>query len=64
MTVRIKHGEVAADTSYFWEPIQTCPLNAKVQLRTIGGIAMYGKYNGRDDFYTHWAPIPTLRKDK
>ncbi len=64
MHVRIKPGEVATDLNYFWQPIDSCPRNVKVQLRTVGGVALYGKYNGRDPFYTHWAPIPRLNPEE
>lgn len=64
MTIRIKPGEVASDTEYHWLSMDTCPIGVKVQLRGIGGIAVYNKWNGKDDFWTHWAPIPTLRKDE
>lgn len=54
-------GEAAVDLDYYWQPIETCPHQTKVQLLTIGGIAIYGKWNGKDDFYTHWAPLPKRR---
>lgn len=51
-------GTVAVDQAYFWQPMETCPRGVKVQLLGAGGVAMYGQYNGRDTFYTHWAPLP------
>ena len=53
----------AVDHNYFWQPIHTCPRGAKVQLLGQGGVAMYGQYHGKDTFYTHWAPLPKLKKD-
>jgi hypothetical protein len=35
----------------------------KVQLLGKGGVALYGQYNGKDGFYTHWAPLPKLRRE-
>lgn len=57
-------GAAAVDRNYFWQPIATCPTGVKVQLLGAGGVAMYGQYNRRDEFYTHWAPLPKLNKEK
>jgi hypothetical protein len=51
-------GTTAVDATYFWQPLETCPRGVKVQLLGKGGVAMYGIFNGRDEFYTHWAPLP------
>lgn len=56
-------GVAAVDHNYFWQPIETCPRGAKVQLLGKGGVALYGQYHGKDTFYTHWAPLPKLKKD-
>ena len=56
-------GTTAVDHNYFWQPIATCPRGAKVQLLGQGGVAMYGQYHGKDTFYTHWAPLPKLKKE-
>ena len=63
MTALDKSGKVAVDREYFWRPIDTCPRGVKVQLLGKGGVAMYGQFNGKDSFYTHWAPLPKLKKD-
>jgi hypothetical protein len=26
-------------------------------------VAMYGEYHGKGDFYTHWAPLPKLKRE-
>jgi len=57
-------GKAAVDHNSFWQPISTCPRGAKVQLLGKGGVAMYGEYHGKDKFYTHWAPLPKLKKQK
>jgi hypothetical protein len=54
---------VAVDKTYYWQPIATCPRGVKVQLLGLGGVAVYGQYSGKDAFWTHWAPLPTRRKD-
>jgi hypothetical protein len=56
-------GTVAVDTAYFWRPIATCPHSVKVQLLGRGGVAVYGQYHGRGDFWTHWAPLPKLKRE-
>ena len=48
---------------YFWQPIDTCPSGVKVQLLGKGGVAVYGTWNGKDTFYTHWASVPKRRTD-
>ncbi len=49
---------VAVDTQNEWQPMSTCPLAAKVQLLGQGGVAVYGAWNGKDDFWVGWHPIP------
>jgi len=50
---------VAVAVDYYWMPIdEHTPRGVKLQLLTIGGIAIYGDYNGRGKFITHWAPLP------
>jgi hypothetical protein len=54
---------VAVSVDYFWQPISTCPTGVKVQLLGKGGVAAYGTWNGKDSFYTHWAPVPRRAPD-
>lgn len=50
---------VAVATDYYWIPINDdTPRGVKLQLLSIGGVATYGTYNGKDKFFTHWAPLP------
>jgi hypothetical protein len=59
MTVKITSDKVAAvDQDYFWRPLHTCPLSAKVQLLTEGGVAVYGQYAPGTGGYVGWAPLP------
>lgn len=55
-------GVAAVDEAYFWRPMATCPLNAKVQLLGDGGVAVYGTFNGKDTFWNAWAPVPKKMK--
>lgn len=59
MTVKLTSDKAAAvDQSYFWQPLETCPLSAKVQLLTQGGIAVYGQYSKGQPGFLGWAPLP------
>lgn len=55
---------VAVAVDYYWLPIDTdTPKGVKLQLLGKGGVAIYGTWNGRDTFYTHWAPLPKRRPE-
>jgi hypothetical protein len=59
MTVKITSDRAAVvDQDYFWRPLHTCPLSAKVQLLTEGGVAVYGQYAPGTGGYLGWAPLP------
>ena len=61
MTVKINGGRsVAVDQSYYWREMTSCPVGTKVQLPGRGGVATYGKWNGKDDFWLAWAPLPNV----
>lgn len=62
MQIKLTH-EVAVDTQYYWQPMETCPLHVKVQLLGKGGVAVYGRWNGRERFWIGWAPMPKIRRD-
>ena len=56
------NSTVAVATDCFWQPIDTnTPRGVKLQLLGKGGVAVYGTWNGKDPFYTHWAPVPKRR---
>lgn len=52
---------VAVSTTQYWEEMDTCPRGVKVQLLGEGGVALYGMYDGRNPFFTNWAPLPKKR---
>ena len=59
MTVKLTNDKAAAvDQDYHWRPLDTCPLSAKVQLLTEGGVAVYGQYSPGTNGYLGWAPLP------
>jgi hypothetical protein len=56
--VKLTNDRAAAvDQNYYWQPPHTCPLSAKVQLLTQGGVAVYGHYTPSGG-YLGWAPLP------
>lgn len=65
MTYKLsKDQSVAVATDYFWEPVgPNTPRGVKLQLLGKGGVATYGTWNGKDTFYTHWAPLPRRRPE-
>ena len=53
---------VAVDPTYFWnDNMAECPRGVKVQLLGKSGVAVYGQWNGADDFWVAWAPLPKRR---
>lgn len=55
---------VAIDREYHWREIdKDTPRGVKLQLiNKSAGVAHYSQYMG-DDYFTHWAPLPTFRKN-
>ena len=50
---------VAVATDYFWIPIdKDTPHGVKLQLLGKGNVATYGNWDGKNKFWTHWAPLP------
>ena len=62
--IKENHGtRVAVTPAYFWEPMHTCPLGCKVQLKTLHGVAVYGTVtHSTRGQWAEWAPMPTTRK--
>ena len=55
------------DPHYFWIPrVEVVPSSSgKVQLiNRDAGCATYGNWNQRDQFWTHWAPLPKFKPEK
>jgi len=55
-------GTVAVSATQYWEDMDTCPRGVKVQLLGKGGVATYGLWDGKNTFWTHWAPVPRRRE--
>ncbi len=56
---------VAVSTVVYWQPMSTCPAGVKVQLRTKGGIAVYGviRTDTVND-YQGWQAVPRRAPDE
>lgn len=54
--------QAAVDGGYHWRPMESCPRGVKVQLLGAGGVASYGSWDGKNDFWRGWAPLPKVRK--
>jgi hypothetical protein len=54
----------AVSTTQYWEPMKDCPRGVKVQLLGLGGVAVYGMYDGRNPFWEGWAPLPKRRENQ
>lgn len=65
---KIKHTlnstqTVAVATDTYWILIdKDTPRNVKLQLLTIGGVALYGSLGPDTSFYSHWCPVPKKPK--
>lgn len=58
-----KDRAAAVCPTYFWQPMNTAPTHTKMLLLTQGAVALIGKWDGKDDFYLGWAPLPKVRKE-
>lgn len=61
-----KDGSAIVDPNYFWieKSIITPESGNKVQLiNRSAGCATYGFWSNKDDYWTHWAPLPKFRVD-
>ncbi len=65
MTVKPDSTKTAAvDQGYYWQPMATCPLGAKVQLLNQGNVAVYGKATAKTlSDWKAWAPLPKIPND-
>lgn len=58
-----RDATVAVSNVVYWEDdMSECPINVKVQLYSIGGMGSHGTWDGKDDFFIKWAPLPRVRK--
>ena len=56
---------VAVAEGYYWMPMdENTPRHVKIQMLSMYGVAMYGTWDGRNTFWTHWAPLPRRRTEE
>lgn len=51
-------GIAAVDEQLIWRSMDTCPVGVKVQMLGESGIAVYNKWDGKEDFWLGWFPLP------
>lgn len=60
--IKVNLDAVAVDHNYYWQPMSSCPRGADIQLLNVGGVAVRGKYDGKDKDWQGWAAFPKKRK--
>lgn len=48
------------DPELFWRTMDTCPTGPKVMLLNKGGLAGIGWYDGKDEWWIGWHPLPKI----
>lgn len=68
MTIKTSSdGSTCVDTAYYWQPLETAPMGVKVQGLSKYGVASYTSITPNtliEGFYTHWAALPKVKKEK
>ena len=63
MTHNLNHDRSAAVAhSAQYLPMHTCPRAVKVLLPGAGGVATIGQYDGKEQFWRGWHPLPSVPK--
>ena len=44
--------------------MDTCPIYSKVTLLTIGKVAVIGEWDGKDESFEGWFPLPCITKEE
>lgn len=58
-------GKAVIDRDYHWQKIdENTPRGSKLQLiHKDSGLAQYGHLSSGDNWFSHWAPLPTFKKE-
>jgi hypothetical protein len=48
------------DSTLFFRTMDTCPINKKVQLLNRAGISTIDWWNGTDQWFVGWFPLPKI----
>ena len=63
MTHTINHDKTAVvATDIYYQPMSSCPVGVKCLLLNPGGVAVISQYNGRDQGWQGWSPLPKRRQ--
>lgn len=52
--------DAITDPGLFFRPMTGCPTGPKVLLLNKAGIASTGWWDGKDDWYVGWFPLPKI----
>ena len=52
--------QAVTDGELVFRPMNGCPTGPKVLLLNKAGIASTGWWDGKDDWYVGWFPLPTI----
>lgn len=61
---RLSSDRSAIVHQYPFMPMDTCPIYSKVTLLTIGHVAIIGEWDGKDESFEGWFPLPRIKKDE
>lgn len=53
-------GSAVVSDAIEWQPMRTCPPHHKCLLRNPSGSPCIGSWDGRDDQWTGWSPLPVV----
>ena len=70
MTQETKHHRISSDrttavsTTTHYLPMYSCPIAKKVILLGAGGVATVAQWDGKDQFWHGWHPLPRRAVDE
>ena len=60
---RLSSDREAIVHQYPFMSMDTCPIYSKVTLLTIGKVAVIGEWDGKDESFEGWFPLPCITKE-
>lgn len=58
MDYTITRSNIAVANEFYLQPMKDCPVNVEVQLLTLGGVLVRGRWDGKSTAYEAWCPFP------
>jgi len=52
--------EAITDPGLFWRTMEDCPTGPRILLLNKAGIAQTGRWEGKDDWWVGWCPLPKI----